>query len=482
MTSTVSIHRILRGARFVALATKRARNSRLAVALAVLVLNVPARGEFDLAGAITSARPGATVEVPAGTYEGSWVIDRPNTHVADGAGILDGGGDGDVIQITAPDVTVRGFVIRNTGKSLDRENAGITVLAPRVVIENNTLTDVLFGIYLKGSVDSVIRGNTIGGKDLAVQRRGDGIRICQSHRTVIEHNIVDESRDTVMWFSDEVRLRHNRITNGRYGLHFMYSDGNVIEDNHVEGNSVGAFLMYSKGLVLRRNVFSANRGPSGYGVGLKDMDDTTAEDNLFVGNRVGLHLDSSPSSVHAHDFYVRNAFLYNDIGIAFMPSVKRNHFGDNSFVDNLQQVVVLGGGRFEGNFFSVDGRGNFWSDYRGYDLDGDGLGDVPHRAESLFENLMDREPVLRLFQFSPAAQAVEMAARAFPVVKPQPKFRDTAPLMAPVAMHVAAPPASSPWPMLGLAAALLGGAAAALVGGRWHVHRAPELEPTGGQP
>ncbi|MHC4142377.1 MAG: NosD domain-containing protein, partial [Planctomycetota bacterium] len=300
-----------------------------------------------------------------------------------------------------------------------------------------------------------------------------GIRIWQSHRTLIEDNVMRDSRDAVMWFSDGVHLRNNRITNGRYGLHFMYSDGNLIEDNHLEGNSVGAFLMYSKGLILRRNVFARNRGPSGFGVGLKDMDNTTAEDNLFLGNRIGLHLDASPSSVRVTDTYTRNIFAFNDIGIAFLPAVKRNRFHDNGFVDNLEQVAVLGGGRFSGNDFTVDGRGNFWSDYRGYDLDGDGVGDLAYRSESLFENLMDREPKLRLFQFSPAQQAVEMAARAFPMVMPQPKLSDEAPLMTPVEAAIGPPPPVTPWPMTGLAAALWTGAGITLVGGRWHLSRTP---------
>jgi len=327
--------------------------------LAALLAAGPAGADFDLKAAIAAAPPGAVITVPPGTYSGPFVIERPVTLAAAGRVVLDGGGEGDVIQVKAPDVTIRGFVIRNTGKSLDRENAGITVLAPRAVIEHNVLADVLFGIYVKGGEDCVIRGNTVGGKDLPVQRRGDGIRIWQSHRTLIEDNVVRDSRDAVMWFSDGVHLRNNRITNGRYGLHFMYSNGNVIEDNHLEGNSVGAFLMYSKGLTLRRNVFARNRGPSGYGVGLKDMDGTVAEDNLFLGNRIGLQLDSSPSSVRVTDTFTRNVFAFNDIGIAFQPAVKRNRFYDNSFLDNLEQVAVLGGGRFEGNSFTVGRRGNF---------------------------------------------------------------------------------------------------------------------------
>lgn len=424
-------------------------------------------GGFDLKHAIATAADGTVIQVPAGVYEGPFVIDRSVVLVGEPGAILDGGGSGDVVRVTAEGVTIRGFTIRHTGTSLDRENAGITALAPHLTVEDNVLEDVLFGIYCKGAADSVIRGNVIGGKDLPVQRRGDGIRIWQSHRTLIENNVVTRSRDAVMWFSDEVHLRNNRITHGRYGLHFMYSDGNVLEDNYLAHNSVGAFLMYSKNLTLHRNVFAMNRGPSGYGVGLKDMDDTDARENYFVGNRVGLHIDTSPSSLRSHDRYTRNVFAFNDVGIAFLPAVKRNSFVDNTFEDNIEQVAVLGGGQFGGNDFTVDGRGNFWSDYRGYDLDQDGRGDLPYRSESLFENLMDREPKLRLFLFSPAQQAIEMAARAFPIVRPRPKFSDTAPLMERVPLSVPLPGEGSPWPLLAVGGVLVAlGAAGLGAGGR----------------
>ncbi|MDY7107894.1 MAG: nitrous oxide reductase family maturation protein NosD [Planctomycetota bacterium] len=423
----------------------------------------PAAAGFDLAAAIEATDAGGVIEVPVGIYRGQFVINKPLTLIGPERPILDGGGDGDVIKVTAPDVTIRGFLIRNTGISLDRENAGITVLAPRVVIEDNVLRDVLFGIYLKGAESSVIRGNDIGGKNLPVQRRGDGIRIWQSHETVIEDNVVTDSRDAVIWFSDGVELRRNRITNGRYGLHFMYSDGNVLEENHLEGNSVGAFLMYSKNLTLRRNVCIGNRGPSGYGVGLKDMDNTVAEDNLFVGNRIGLQFDNSPSSMRVHDVYRRNVFAYNDIGVAFLPSVKRNSLTDNTFLENIEQVAILGRGDFRGNHFAVDDRGNFWSDYRGYDLDGDGIGDIPHKAWSLFENLIDREPKLRLFLYSPSQQAIEMASRAFPIVRPEAKFTDTAPLMQPVLGAVELRRGGAPWPIAATAAVMLGASAVVLL-------------------
>ena len=289
---------------------------------------------------------------------------------------------------------------------------------------------MLFGIYLKAAPDSVIRGNRIASKPLPEPRRGDAIRLWESSGSLIEYNIVHGSRDVIVWFSKGVMLRCNRVTGGRYGMHFMYSSDNTLEDNVLTDNSVGTFLMYSRNLTLRRNILARNRGPSGFGIGLKDMDGLIAEDNIMVGNRVGMHLDNSPSEVGVVHNIRRNVFSYNDIGIGFLPNVTRNRFTENTFLDNIEQVAVLGSGKLRDNMFAVDGRGNFWSDYQGFDLDGDGIGETEYRSQAFFENLIDRRPRMRLYLFSPAQHALEMAARAFPVVAPNPKIEDPAPLLA----------------------------------------------------
>jgi nitrous oxidase accessory protein len=427
---------------------------------------VPSSGAFDLQTQIDSAPEGSVVRVPAGVHLGQYVVNRPMTIEGEPGAILDAQGKGDVLKVQAPDVAIRGLTIRGTGQSLDRENAGITILAPRATVENNILEDVLFGVYLKKAPGSALRGNTIGGKDLEVQRRGDGIRLWESPDSIIEDNVITRSRDVVMWFSEGVQIRRNHISHGRYGLHFMYSDSNILEDNIIERNSVGAFLMYSKNLTLHRNRFERNRGPTGYGIGLKDIDGVKAEDNLFIGNRIGIFLDNSPSQYDVWHTFEHNVIAYNDIGIAFMPSVQRNRVSDNAFIDNIEQIGIMGGGTFKGNEFTVAGRGNYWSDYVGYDADRDGIGDFEHRSEGLFENLMDREPKLRLFLFSPAQQAIEMAARAFPAVRPRPKFVDAAPLMLATDHDLPAQPAPSTRPMATLSLVLLFGSITVLVSGR----------------
>jgi nitrous oxidase accessory protein len=443
---------------------KRRGTVPLLVAVFVAVAagrNARTETPFNLRAAIRAAEPGTTILVPPGVYGGPLVLDKPLILEGEPGAILEGAGDGDVVKITAAHVVVRGLTVRGTAASLDKENSGILVLADDVTVENVRLEDVLFGVYARHANRIVVRNCTVRGKDFDPTRRGDSIRLWYCNDGLIEGNRVRHTRDVVVWFSQRTRVLRNDVRDSRYGLHLMYANTTIMEDNRLEGNSVGAFLMYSNHSSFRRNHVVSCRGPSGYGLGLKDNDTLVAEDNEFVGNRVGIYLDNSPSSIDSRGTIRRNLLAYNDVGIAFLPAVKRDDVSLNAFVDNLEQVGVIGPGDFHGNAFTVDGRGNYWSDYRGYDLDGDGIGDLPYRAESLFENLMDRHPELRLFQFSPVQQAVDLAVRAFPIVPPRPKLSDTAPLMQslPARSWVGEPSNRAPFAAMSVALLLACGSA-----------------------
>ncbi|MBM4107795.1 MAG: nitrous oxide reductase family maturation protein NosD [Phycisphaerae bacterium] len=412
---------------------------------------------------IRSASAGDTIRVPAGVYREHLRIDKPLTLIGEPGAVLDGGGRGDIVEVAAPDVTLSGFVIRNTGIDLDHENAGVRVMAPRARIENNTLDDTLFGIDLRDASDSVVRGNRVGGKDLDVARRGDGIRLWRSDRTLVEGNTIHDGRDAVLWYSKGITVRGNTAERCRYGFHLMYSDEVTLEDNEVVENSVGIYLMYSTGIEVRRNRMIRNRGPSGYGLGLKETDRFVVENNLFVGNRAGIYLDGSPFSPRIPGVFARNTIAYNDVGAVFLPAVRGNRFTLNNFVDNIEQVAVLGRGSLAGNEFWVGETGNFWTDYQGYDQNRDGVGDFVHESFTLFENLVDRHPKLRLLLFSPAQQAIEFVGRAIPAVRPEPKFIDEVPLVRPVPVDAGRPAQRPDRAGLSLVALAMGGGGLALV-------------------
>lgn len=390
------------------------------------------QGVFStLQDALDNAQDGDVLTVSSGSYSGNVTIDKTLTIQGIGWPEIDGRGFGNVLTITAPGVKVSGLVIKNSGNKLNSEDAGIEVNAPNVVIEGNRIENTLFGVYLKQAPHGLIRDNVITGMDLEVQRRGDGIRVWYSSDTVIENNEVSLVRDVVLWYSERLTVRNNNIHDGRYGLHFMYDDDALVVNNRLTGNSVGAFLMYSRRLQMIGNVVGDNRGPSGYGIGLKDLDDAYVEGNLFADNRVGAYVDNSPRESKSTVEFVDNVFVLNDFGVRLMPSVKRNEYTGNSFVDNQEQVQVAGRGSLKENSWAVDGVGNYWSDYAGFDANNDGVGDVVYKSEKLFENLTDKHPNLRLLTFSPVTQAVDFAAKSFPFVRPEPKLTDPAPLTNP---------------------------------------------------
>jgi nitrous oxidase accessory protein len=445
------------------------RRSAAAFCFFVLTaLAVPATAQdaaTDLQSLIDAAAPGETITLAAGTYTGGVTIDKRLTISGTDLSVIDSDGVGTVIEITAPDVTIENVIIRGSGASLDREDAGISAGAPRTTIRNNQFEDVLFGVFLRTAPDSVIQNNVVGAKDVFIANRGDGIRLWESAGSLVEGNIIEGGRDTVFWFTDEVIVRGNEVSNGRYGLHFMYSDRAVVEGNVLSGNSVGAFMMYSRDVEIRDNVMAENFGPSGYGLGLKDMDHVTAEGNRFVGNRVGMYFDNSPYEYNAKQYITNNLFAYNRTGVLLQPSVKGNVFSSNAFIDNAEQVGVPSSGTFAGNEWSLAGTGNYWSDFAGYDGDGDGIGDVSHTVDDLYNTLTDKHPDLQFYQETPAAKAITLAATMFPVLKPRPLVEDEHPLVTRPEMPLIAisGAGSNPLPLILVSALMLIGATAAVV-------------------
>lgn len=403
----------------------------------LVLLPLPLRAQqepFDLAAALAAAAPGATITVPVGIYAGPLVIEKPVVLSGEGDPVIDGGGKGDVITIKAPNVTIRGFVVRNSGDSLDHEHAGITGLAAQATIEENRLEDVLFGIYLKNAPKSVVRNNLVLSKALEIGRRGDSIRLWYCDHALVEGNIVRDGRDVIIWYAPHSIIRNNLVESSRYGLHLMSTDDLLVESNVLRRNSVGIYVMYGSGFTVRNNLLYENHGPSGYGIGLKDADQFLAEGNRIVSNRVGLYADISPRSAAVSARFSQNLFAYNEIGVMLLPLVQNTLYTDNIFQDNHEQMTVSGGGQLVNNAWSQEGRGNYWSDYAGFDADANGVGDLPYRVQSLYEDLLQTYPELRLFQLSPASQALDLAAQAFPIFQPEPKLVDEHPLTIPPAL------------------------------------------------
>ncbi|RMF59657.1 MAG: nitrous oxide reductase family maturation protein NosD, partial [Calditrichaeota bacterium] len=410
-------------------------------------LKVSPNGTYStITEALNAAQAGDSILISPGIYDGPLIIDKSISLVGEKFPIIDGRGKGTVILVTAPNVTITGFRIRNSGISLNNEDAGISINARRATIENNQIEDVLFGVYLRKADSSLIQNNIIKGKpELEIARRGDLIRAWYTNAVRVENNRLFFGRDVIIWFSKNSIVKNNRVSNARYGIHFMYSDDCLIEHNALTGNSVGVYLMYSKRLTLRKNTIAYNRGPSGFGIGLKDFDDGLLEENVIVDNRVGIFVDNSPREVNSRMTYHGNVIAYNDVGISLLAFIRRSHLYQNSFIENYEQVGIIGSGEFTGNQWDE----NYWSDYAGFDADHDGLGDIPYKSQNFYEELISRKPQFRLFIYSPAIQALDFTTRAFPMVTPRPKLMDKHPRIAPYfPSGIPHLPLPARWPLL----------------------------------
>lgn len=387
----------------------------------------------SISSAIADAQDGDTVHVRGGSYDGELQIDKSIRLVGTDGPVIDAHGEGTAVRIEASDAVFQGFVVRNTGRSFDKEDSGIYVEGERVQILDNRIINSLFGVNAATSHDLVIARNYIEGQtSVDVGLRGDGIKVWYSHRTEIYDNHVNQSRDLLVWYSNEVRVYDNFVENGRYGFHFMNSDDGFADHNTLVDNSVGIYIMYGKRFAIRDNLLQGSRGPSGHGLGLKEVDGAEVTGNVVYDNRIGVYIDNSPLSPNEYDIFMHNLFAYNDSALGILPSARNNHFSENSFVENLEHVTVLGSGPISGgNLWSIDGVGNFWSDYSGYDADGDGIGDVAYRSEQLSERLMQSNPGLQLYRYSLAASAVDFGAEAVPLFRKDPLLIDDGPLVRP---------------------------------------------------
>jgi nitrous oxidase accessory protein len=388
------------------------------------VLTVGASAQFKNAvEAVASAKDGDAIHVHAGTYVGQIILNKKLTLEGFGKPVLRGEGKGSVVVVVADNCTIKGFVIERSGGDLQQEDSGLLLKSNNNLIEDNELRDVLYGIYLYHAEKNIVRRNEIHGrKELEVGERGAGLHLWNSPNNLLEENTVTEARDGMyIQTSQGNTIRNNRVFNLRYGLHYMNSDDNKFEDNLFYDNVAGAAIMYSRRVEFRRNAFLHNRGFSSFGILFQDCDENIAEDNFIIDNAVGIFIEALRKSI-----FRRNVIAENDIALQMYSNADQIIFTENNFIENLSPLQLIG--KHSNTRWQENGRGNYWSDYDGYDLDNDGIGDVPHKVQNVFEYLEGDYPRLRIYLNSAAAQSLATAEKTFPIIKGSAET-DTAPLM-----------------------------------------------------
>jgi nitrous oxidase accessory protein len=394
----------------------------VAVPLSARVLWVGASAEFPtVEAALRAARPGDTVRLQPGVYrEWGLVVEVPIVLEGDGAAVLDAEGGGEILRVRASGVTIRGLVLRRSGVSFLRDNAAIRLDSVQDCrIERNRLEENFFGIYLARSARCTVQENSILGKAEREASSGNGIHLWYCRDILVRGNTIAGHRDGIYFeFVQRSTVEENRSErNLRYGLHFMFSDSCLYRRNRFRENRAGVAVMYSRFITMEENRFEDNWGSSVFGLLLKDIYRSRIRLNVFVHNTVGMYVEGSD-----HNVVDSNRFERNGWALRLMASAQRNVFRANSFVANTFDLSTNSTRSFN------ELRGNYWSRYRGYDLDGDGYGDVPFHPVGLFALLVERFPPVVLFLHSLLVELLELAERVFPVLTPA-AIVDPQPLM-----------------------------------------------------
>lgn len=360
--------------------------------------------DFPFIGpAIAAASAGDTIRVTAGVYREDLVVRKPLKIIGEGAARLIGTGAGTVVTLAAPGCEVTGLAIEGSGTGqTNAMDAAVQVLSNDNRIAGNRLRRVFYGIVVANATRNEIADNEIEGlRDLPFGQRGDGIYLYRAPENVVVRNRISGERDAIYFqYAPRGRAVDNVISDSRYALHDMFSDDAVIERNTFGDSAVGANIMNSRRIRIERNQIRRNRGVPGVGLTLKDCDDSVVRENAIVENARGLLVEGSSANR-----FTANTFHANDTAVTLFSSAERNTFAGNRFSDNWSDLVLSG--RDSGTRWS----GNSWSRYRGFDFDGDGIGDAPHLLLGPFERLEGSLPASRLFLQSPAAAGLELAAR-----------------------------------------------------------------------
>jgi nitrous oxidase accessory protein len=381
-------------------------------ALAQHQLDVSPTATFhSITAAVAAARNGDTIVVHAGLYrEPKIAIDKRLVILGKDAPVLDGEGKHGLLLVTADDVTIRGLVLRNVGTSFVEDRAAIRVTAAHgCAIEQNRLENTFFGIYLANVTDCRIANNVLRATGQRETESGNGIHLWTSRRITITDNHISGHRDGIYFeFVHDSDIRGNLSNdNLRYGLHFMYSDDCRYLHNVFRHNGSGVAVMYTKRVTMVANRFEDNWGPAAYGLLLKEISDPHLEGNVFSHNTTGLLADGANRLIAVHNEFIGNGWAVKLDASTVDGRFERNNFSGNSF-------DLTTNSRSPSTTFA----GNYWDGYRGYDLNHDGVGDVPHRPVRLFSLLVEHNAPALILMRSAFVELLDGAERLIPTLTP----------------------------------------------------------------
>lgn len=265
---------------------------RLPVLLIGLLLASPlfaaeravAPGTGSLTAAIAGATPGDVLTLVDGAYAGPVTIDRALTILGPRGAVIDGQGQGSVVTISAPDVTLTGFTVTGSGRVNQDLDAGVKILegADRARIEKLLVTGNMHGIDIHGGRNATVTGNEIiGTNSPRMNERGNGIYVWNSPGTLLESNIIRYGRDGIFSnASADSIYRGNVMRDLRFAVHFMYTRNTEVSGNISVGNHLGFAIMFSNKAKILNNLSLGDRE---HGLMLNYANNADVSGNLVRG-------------------------------------------------------------------------------------------------------------------------------------------------------------------------------------------------------
>ena len=314
--------------------------------------------------AINAASVGDVIYVGNGLYTEHVVVNKTLSLIGENRfnTVIDGGDSGNVLLITADNVTVTGFTLQNSGSVLTVGGVYIDHSVHNKII-GNVMKNNKYGIYISYSSGNSIMNNTVINNSYGIgivssadnivsnnnfRFNNRGIWLSISGNNIFSGNNISSNHFEGVLLSASTNnvFSNNRVINNTNGFYAISSTYNDIFDNDVSMNEQAFFLSVSRSNTFSRNNISFNN----YGIVLG-----ASVDNLFSSNRM---IDNGNS------FRIVNSL--NNI-------IFHNNF-INTIVDTTQKPYIIE----SADSWDNGVEGNYWSRFNGTDENEDGIIDMPY--------------------------------------------------------------------------------------------------------
>lgn len=375
----------------------------------------------SISQAIQMAEDGDEILIRSGVYkEHGLLVNKSLKIQGEGLPVIDGEFKETIFRITADQVSLSGLEIINVGQSYTKDFAAILVSeSDGFLIEKNVFKQVFFGILIEKSKNGVIQNNKVSSNAVSQSNSGNGIHLWHCSKMEVSDNELTGLRDGIYFeFVKKSKVFNNlSFGNLRYGLHFMFSNENSYYDNIFKDNGAGVAIMFSKFVKMYNNRFEHNWGTASYGLLLKEIYDAEITKNVFEQNTIGISVDGSTRINYTQNTFSRNGWAVTIIGACY-----ENKFSKNNFLNNALDLSY--NSKINTNSFE----NNYWSEYAGYDLDRNGVGDVPYRPVKLFSYIAHNTPETIILLRSMFVDIINFSEKVSPVFTPD-NLVDANPLM-----------------------------------------------------